>query len=160
MTSRDLMTFGKHKGKPLGDVDRSYFDWLMKQDGFADKNKDLAKWIKEGDASAEPIEHSNNEEETDLFRRAPEAFKHWWSVAYGDRCRKQASHNYIPFMRVALDAWLHATGIQLAAGREASNSKSDVPALTTPSATSLLRSALPPSTPAKTEDYLTSNVPF
>ena len=43
------MTFGKHKGKPLGDVDRSYFDWLMKQDGFADKNKDLAKWIKEGD---------------------------------------------------------------------------------------------------------------
>ena len=118
MTSRDLMTFGKHKGKPLGDVDRSYFDWLMKQDGFADKNNDLAKWIKEGDFSAEPIEHSNNEEETDLFRRAPEAFKHWWSVAYGDRCRKQASHNYIPFMRVALDAWLHATGIQLAAAQK------------------------------------------
>jgi hypothetical protein len=152
MTSKDLMTFGKHKGKALGDVDRSYFDWLMKQDGFADKNKDLARWIKDGDAAAAPIEQSNNEEETDLFRRAPEAFRHWWTIAYGDRCRKQAAHNYIPFMRVALEAWLHATGIQLAA-------KSNPPA-TTPSETSLLRSSLPPSTPAKAEDYLTSNVPF
>jgi len=151
------MTFGKHKGKPLGDVDRSYFDWLMKQDGFADKNKDLAKWIKDGDAAAEPIEHDNNEQETDLFRRAPEAFKHWWTIAYGDRCRKQAAHNYIPFMRVALEAWLHATGIQLAAQKPQPVAPATV---TQPSQTDLLRSALPPSKPLKADDYLTENVPF
>lgn len=119
MTSKDLMPFGKHKGKPMGEVDRSYFDWLMKQDGFADKNKEMARWIREGDAAAPAIEQKNNEEESELFRRAPEPFKHWWTIAYGDRLRKQGAHNYIPFMRVALEAWLQATGVQLAAQKPA-----------------------------------------
>ena len=28
-TDKTLMTFGKHKGKPLGEIPASYLDWLL-----------------------------------------------------------------------------------------------------------------------------------
>ena len=42
------MPFGKHKGKPFGEVPPEYLVWLAKQEGFADdeRNDALKAYIK------------------------------------------------------------------------------------------------------------------
>ncbi len=32
-----IIPFGKHKGKPIEDVDRGYLEWLLEQDWFLEK---------------------------------------------------------------------------------------------------------------------------
>jgi len=110
MSGDDIMPFGKygHKGTPtkLKDVPRTYFEWLMQQEGFAQKNPQLAAWIKEGDnATATPKEVENLTIGNDLLERAPVGFKAWWVAAYGERLRKQGEMHYIPYLRVAVEAW-------------------------------------------------------
>jgi hypothetical protein len=113
MTDRDLMPFGKHKGKPMSEVPKDYLAWLLKQDGFVDKNKEMAAYIRGEKAAATEKELDNIKIEDELMKNAPPAFKIWWSVAYGDRLRKQGEIVYIPYLRVALETWRHCEGIYL-----------------------------------------------
>jgi len=113
MTDRDLMPFGKHKGKPMGEVPKDYLKWLLGQDGFADKNKEMAAYIRGEKSAATEKELDNIKVETELLKDAPPAFKNWWTIAYGDRLRKQGELLYIPYLRVALEAWKQCEGIYL-----------------------------------------------
>jgi len=108
------MPFGKHKGKPMGEVPKDYLQWLLKQDGFTEKNKEMAKYINGEPDAATPKELENIQVASQLLLKAPVEFSNWWSVAYGERLRKQGELMYVPYLRVALEAWLHCEGIQLA----------------------------------------------
>lgn len=108
MTSRDAMPFGKHKGKPLSDVPRSYFAWFFDQPDTKTKFADLYHWFVNGDASASAIEKSNLDAEAALLLGVTTRFREWWSRAYGERLRKSGELNYIPYLRVAIEAWAAA----------------------------------------------------
>lgn len=45
MTDSDLMPFGKHKGKKLGDVPADYLLWLYEQDWFLKSWGSLAGYV-------------------------------------------------------------------------------------------------------------------
>lgn len=45
LTGEDEMPFGKYKGEKLRDVPSGYLQWLIKQDGFKQRNPDLAAYI-------------------------------------------------------------------------------------------------------------------
>jgi len=98
----------------MGEVPKDYLQWLLKQDGFAEKNPAMAKYIKGEPDAATPKELENIKVSETILAKAPEAFKHWWSVAYGERLRREGELYYIGYLRVALEAWLHCEGINLA----------------------------------------------
>lgn len=121
MTSRDPMPFGKFKGQPLGSIDKSYADWLCRQDGFATKNPALYKFFTEGEeASSTPDERKTIDLEGPLLDPMPPAFKAFWKRAYGERMRVHGQIQYIAFLRVACETWnecaadeRNATGISM-----------------------------------------------
>jgi len=47
MEDSDLMPFGKHKNHRLDDIPASYLLWLYDQDGFKNRNAELADYIDE-----------------------------------------------------------------------------------------------------------------
>ena len=47
MNEKDILPFGAHKGKDIVDVDSEYLRWLLEQDWFLNKFKDLTKAIEE-----------------------------------------------------------------------------------------------------------------
>jgi hypothetical protein len=113
MTDRDLMAFGKYKGKPMGEVPKDYLQWLLKQEGFADKNKEMTAYIR-GDASAASEKELDNiKVEQEILKNAPPAFINFWNVAYGDRLRKQGELVYIPYLRIALESWTRCESLYL-----------------------------------------------
>ena len=140
MTDVDLMPFGKYKGTPMGSVPKDYLGWLLKQEGFADKNKAMAKYIRGEPDAASPKELDNLAVSKEILAKAPPSFVNWWSVAYGERLRKDGELHYIGYLRVALEAWLHCTGIHHAA-----QPPPPCPPTTfhTPKEVDLLRAALP-----------------
>lgn len=106
MTGSDPMPWGKYKGTPLKVVDKNYLQWLLKQDGFAEKNPAMAAWIKNGDfASSTPKEREVLATEELLLNSASVPFRQWWFRCYGDRLRKGGEVHYIAYLRVALSAW-------------------------------------------------------
>lgn len=110
MTSRDLMPFGKYKGTPIGTVPKTYLTWLFNQEGAEDKFPVLFDWFCGGDnATATPKEVENNSLEESLLLSMPTPFKLWWLKAYGDRLRKCGPDFYIPYLRVAIEAWTAAS---------------------------------------------------
>lgn len=113
MTDRDLMPFGKHKGKPMGEVPKDYLAWLLKQDGFTEKNKEMAAYIRGDKSAATEKELDNIKVEDEIMKSAPPAFKNFWAVAYGDRLRKQGELLYIPYLRVALESWVRCEALYL-----------------------------------------------
>ena len=140
MTDIDLMPFGKHKGVPMGSVPKSYLKWLLDQEGFADKNPPMAKYIRGEPDAATPKELDNIKASTEILAKAPRAFVNWWSIAYGERLRKEGELHYIGYLRVALEAWLHCEGIHFAAPP----SPSSPATFHTPKEVDLLRAVLPP----------------
>lgn len=122
MTPLDKLGFGKYRDFAIKDVPRDYWDWLIKQDGFKDKQPALFEWITtKNDAALEKYvaptpraatstspavatEEVSKEEQT-LIGMSPRGFKEWWSGAYGSRLRSQGELLYIPYMRVAINAW-------------------------------------------------------
>ena len=40
-----IMPFGKHKDKPIKDLPTHYLDWIIGEDWFCDKFKDLKDYI-------------------------------------------------------------------------------------------------------------------
>ena len=112
MTSRDLMPFGKYKGQPLSNVPAEYAEWLCGQEGFHEKNPKLWEFFMEGDAvSSTPAERGVIDLERQLLLSMSTAFTRWWMKAYGDRLRLAGEMFYIPYLRVAIEAW-HAAELQ------------------------------------------------
>jgi hypothetical protein len=97
------MPFGKHKGVKICDVDPSYKQWMLKQEGFREKNPDLAACF-EGKAP-EPKEVETDAAEDLIMADAPDGFGDWWWKQYGRNLRAAKSHLYIAHLRVALEAW-------------------------------------------------------
>lgn len=135
MTDRDPMPFGKYgpkNGNPktVGEVKREhpdYVKWLINQDGFKDKNKAMYAYFTDAPEAATAKEVDNIQAEEGLLRGMSESFKTWWKVAYGDRLRKDGEMLYIPYLRVAKEAWLHCEGIFIAAQRNPAPSPAYVP---------------------------------
>lgn len=117
MTGRDLMTFGKHKGRPLSEVkgEKGYVAWLVEQVWMKEpRYKDLYDYFTEGvSVSATPKEIQNIEIEGELMRNMDAEFKAWWAKAYGEKLRKQGEMVYIPYLRVAIHAWEAALETEL-----------------------------------------------
>lgn len=112
MTSRDIMPFGKHEGKRLGEIPRTYFVWLFDQDGTEEKFPELFDWFCDGDTktgSTQEIESNNIE--TTLLNSLPDCFSKWWFASYGDRLRSSGPDFYIPYLRVAVEAWTASSKI-------------------------------------------------
>lgn len=162
MTDRDLMPFGKHKGMPMGEVPKSYLAWLIQQEGFADKNKTMAAYIRGEKTASTKTEREVVDLEAKVLADAPPAFKIWWGIAYGERLRKQGEMLYIPHLRVALEAWQHATSVQITQHNQ--QQRTAAGKLHQPTETQLLRAVLPPSKPAivppPKANVLDEDVPF
>jgi Putative quorum-sensing-regulated virulence factor len=116
MTDLDPMPFGKHKGLSMKDVPRAYLDWLVKQEGFADKNKAMAAYIRGEKTEPSKEQVVNEDVGKKILDSAPPAFRTWWEVAYGTRCKNEAGVHYIGFLRVALEAWNFATNVATKGG--------------------------------------------
>lgn len=107
MTDRDIMPFGKYKGKLMKDVPKSYGIWLIEQEGFEDKNPDLFLYFTEGAAvSGSASEHDMDEVEARLLKPTTPEFKRFWFQSYGERLRKNGGEGvYLSYLRVAIAAW-------------------------------------------------------
>lgn len=53
ITDDTPMPFGKHKGKPMGEVPTNYLDWLARQDDFADNRPEMFAYIQKRKDSKE-----------------------------------------------------------------------------------------------------------
>lgn len=122
MTSSDKLGFGKYRESSIKDVPLDYWQWLIKQDGFKDKQPALFEWITTKNEAAllkytapqpRPATSTSpavateqvSQDEQYLIGQSPQGFKSWWASAYGARLRSQGELHYIPYMRVALAAW-------------------------------------------------------
>lgn len=59
MTDKSIMPFGKHKGKSLDQVPRTYFVWLFEQEGAIEKNGELYDWFTHGQMQTAKVEEIN-----------------------------------------------------------------------------------------------------
>ena len=108
MTSRDLWPIGKYKGQPISTIPQDYRDWFCGQDWAASKYPDLYEFLMSEDGVADrPVTEEQKviDAEQELLAHAPTAFTIWWKNAYGERLRKQGEVLYVPYLRVALEAW-------------------------------------------------------
>jgi uncharacterized protein (DUF3820 family) len=115
MTSHDLMPFGKFKDLELGEVPGDYVDWLMQQDWFTDPNgrwADIFAYFsaESDEAIATDGELARDKMESDLLNEMPKEFLVWWTRQYGIRFKQTHADMFIPYLRVAREAWLAATG--------------------------------------------------
>ena len=116
MTSRDIMPFGKFGKAKCGELAKTvgwlkenepdYVQWLVTQEGFAQKNAALYKFFTEGEtASSTPAERQVNLDESPLMDPMPAAFKTFWKLSYGERMRVHGQLQYTAFLRVACTTW-------------------------------------------------------
>lgn len=115
MTGKDIIWFGKYGKFKLGDAawslervkrdDPAYVAWLLGQPDFAQKNPALAEYFRTGKEDATPKEVENNDTGELLLGSMNDRFRAWWARAYGDRLRTQGPMTYIPYLRVAIEAW-------------------------------------------------------
>lgn len=169
MTGSDPIKWGKYKGTPLKDIDRGYFKWLMRQEGFATKNPELANWITNGDqATSTPVEREVLATEEVLLNSVSTPFRQWWFRSYGDRLRKDGEVHYIAYLRAAIGAW-EAASKQLAT--EALPPRPQPPPFTVPKPgevvttmtglhASVVAKMLPSPTPKPQLSALDEDVPF
>jgi len=76
MTLRDVMPFGKFKGTPIGQLDKSYVEWMLRQDWLEPKFPTLHKLLKFGEEeSSTPVERETINLEGPLLDPMPPAFK-------------------------------------------------------------------------------------
>lgn len=113
MTGREPMPFGKYKGTPLKDVPKDYRRWCEEQDWFEERWSDIADYwsMQSSDPDraevvmATKTEAKNINAEKELLSQSPPGFQVWWFRAYGNRLLQQGEVLYIPYLRVALEAW-------------------------------------------------------
>jgi len=103
MSPQDPMPFGKHKGVKICDVDPSYKSWMLKQEGFKEKNPDLAACFEGKAPTVDELETDTAEDL--LMSDAPDGFGDWWWKQYGKNLRREKSSLYLGYLRVALEAW-------------------------------------------------------
>ena len=107
MTGRDLMPIGKHKGIQLDKLPQTYITWFCDQEWAEEKYPDIFAFFVEGeDATATSKEIETNTAEADILISMPASFSTWWNRAYGERLRQAGMDFYLPYMRVAREAWL------------------------------------------------------
>lgn len=106
MTARDPFPIGKYKGTPIGDIPQSYRTWALEQAWFVEKNPEIvAIWGGKEKEVSTVSEHEVLDSEAEIFKSMPPEFKTWWMSAYGTRMRQANGMTYIPFLRVAKEAW-------------------------------------------------------
>lgn len=126
MTDKSIMPFGKHKGKSLDQVPRTYFVWLFEQEGAIEKNGELYDWFTHGQMQTAKVEEINLDiEEERILTSMPTPFRKWWQAQYGRNLRQAGSQFFLPYLRVATAAWTAASE-QLAEENRAPAPKTDL----------------------------------
>jgi hypothetical protein len=127
----------------LSNVPAEYAEWLCGQEGFKDKNPKLWQFFMEGDAvSSTEAERGVIDLEKQLLLSMSTTFTRWWMKAYGDRLRLAGEMFYIPYLRVAIEAW-HAAELQF---EKAGISLSPPMPMSTPKPLPIAKTAIGPAT--------------
>lgn len=108
MTGEDIMPFGKYNKESckIKDVPESYRIWLRQQDWWLPKWTAIDSiWQGKVDEVSTKEERENIDHGTELLYAMEPSFQVWWRTAYGERLRKASDFNYLPMLRVAIEAW-------------------------------------------------------
>lgn len=107
MTAKDPFPIGKNKGVPIGDISQFARKWFLEQSWFLEKYPDIvAIWSGKEVEVSTTSERETLVDEGNILATMPKDFQLWWHQAYGTRLRTAGGMNYIPFLRVAKEAWL------------------------------------------------------